>query len=124
MTTRRTLLLSCLALAAGGQAIAHHGLMLWDKDKVVTVSGLVSKPMDGYPHWEIEIRVDGQDWVIDLGSDFDMERAGLNPDGSDLPVGTDVTVEGYRPRDSDARLLRPRKITVGKKTFVFTTEWD
>ena len=28
--------------------------MLWDKKNPVTLTGIVSEPMDGYPQWEIE----------------------------------------------------------------------
>ena len=105
-------------------AAAHHGLMVWDEDNLVVIEGVISEEMDGFPHWEIEVRSDGEDWIIDMGSDFDMERAGLDPTGGDFPVGTSIRVEGYRPLNSDALLVKPRKITIGDKVFEFTTDWD
>ena len=121
--TRRKVLAGALAVFAA-PALAHHGLMIWDKENPVTLTGLVSEEMDGFPHWEVTIRVEGRDWVIDLGSDFDLERAGLDPSGKQFTIGANITVEGYRPKDSDARLVRPKKIVLDGKTFEYTTDWD
>lgn len=104
-------------------ALAHHGLMLWQDDVVTTIEGFVSEEMDGFPHWEISVRTpDGQDWHIDVGSDFEMNQAGLKPE--ELTVGTRVTVEGNRPRDSDALLLRPLRIIAGDKVYEFRGNWN
>ena len=125
--TRRTLLangLTTALAAAATSALAHHGLMIWDRDNPVTLKGLVSSEMDGFPHWEAKIRVDSEDWVIDLGSDFDLERAGLSTDGREFTIGAAIEVTGYRPKDSDTRLLRPKSITLDGTTYTFTTDWD
>ena len=116
---RITAILSLLPMAALG----HHGLMLWQEDVVTRVDGFISEEMDGFPHWELSVRTaDGQDWQVDLGSDFEMDRAGMKPE--DLKIGADVTVEGSRPRDSDALLLRPRRIIVGGSVFEFRGDWN
>ena len=114
---RRTLLTTAvagLAIAAAGPVAAHHGLMMWDEENLVTIEGFVSEELDGFPHWEIEVRVDedSDDWVIDLGDDFIMERAGLHKDGREFVVGKAIKVEGYQPLDSDTHLLRPVRITI------------
>jgi hypothetical protein len=119
----RSALLSALLLMAPAAALAHHGLMLWQDDVVTTIEGFVSEEMDGFPHWEISVRTpDGQEWAVDIGSDFEMEKAGMKPE--DVPVGTEVTVEGNRPRDSDALLLRPLRIIAGEKVFEFRGNWN
>lgn len=116
-------LLVVALLGAAGPAAAHHGLMLW-ADEVTTIDGFVSEEMDGFPHWEISVRTpDGREWEIDVGSDFEMERAGMKPE--DLPVGTKVRVEGALPRDApDATLLRPLRILVGGKVYEFRGNWN
>ena len=110
-------------LAAPGLAQAHHGLMLW-ADQVTTIEGFVSEEMDGFPHWEISVRTpDGQDWAVDVGSDFEMERAGIKPEH--LPVGTRVRVEGNLPKDEpDATLLRPHRVIVGDEVYEFRGNWN
>ena len=121
---RRLFLLPLLALmAAPAGALAHHGLMLWQDDVVTTIEGFVSEEMDGFPHWEISVRTaDGNDWEIDVGSEFEMDRAGLK--AADLPVGTKVIVEGNRPRDSEAFLLRPLRVIVVDKVYEFRGNWN
>lgn len=110
-------------LGAHGIASAHHGLMIWS-DEVTTIEGFVSEEMDGFPHWEISVRTpDGEDWEIDVGNDFEMERAGMKAE--DLPIGTEVRVEGNLPKDKpDARLLRPLKVIAGDKVYEFRGNWN
>ena len=119
---RSAFLALALSLAPVG-ALAHHGLMLWQDDVLTTIDGFISEEMDGFPHWEISVRTpDGRDWAIDVGSDFEMGRAGVTPE--DLPVGTKVTVEGNRPRDSEALLLRPLRVIAGDKVYEFRGNWN
>jgi hypothetical protein len=119
----RRLFLALTLYAAPGLALAHHGLMLWS-DEVTTIEGFVSAEMDGFPHWEISVRTpDGHDWDVDVGSDFEMGRAGMKPE--DLPIGTEVKVEGNRPQDEpDARLLRPLRVIAGDKVYEFRGNWN
>lgn len=124
---RRTFLtaaLAALAISARRPAHAHHGLMLWDEENLVTIEGFVSEDLDGYPHWEVQVRIDdnSDDWVIDIGNDFELERAGLHADGREFSIGKPIKVEGYRPRDSDTRLLRPVRITIDGKVYKFADE--
>lgn len=116
-------LLALALLAAPLPAVAHHGLMLW-AEEVTTIEGFVSAEMDGFPHWEISVRTpDGRDWAIDVGSDFEMGRAGMKPE--DLPIGTEVRVEGNLPQDEpDAILLRPLRIFAGDKVYEFRGNWN
>ncbi len=119
----RPLCFAFAALAAPGPAAAHHGLMLW-ADETTTIEGFVSEEMDGFPHWEISVRApDGRDWAIDVGSDFEMGRAGVKPE--DLPVGTKLRVEGNLPKDEpEATLLRPLRVIVGDRVYEFRGNWN
>ena len=119
----RLLLFAVALLAAPGVAGAHHGLMLW-AEEVTTIEGFVSAEMDGFPHWEVSVRTpDGRDWAIDVGSDFEMGRAGMKPE--DLPIGTEVRVEGNLPQDEpDATLLRPLRIIAGDRVYEFRGNWN
>jgi hypothetical protein len=119
----RPLALAFALIAASAPALAHHGLMLWEEE-VTSIDGFVSAEMDGFPHWEISVRTpDGRDWAVDVGSDFEMERAGMKPE--DLPVGTEVRVEGNLPQDEpDASLLRPLRIIAGDRVYEFRGNWN
>jgi hypothetical protein len=116
-------LLTLALLAAPVVAMAHHGLMLW-AEEVTSIEGFVSAEMDGFPHWEISVRTaDGRDWEVDVGSDFEMGRAGMKPE--DLPIGTEVRVEGNLPQDEpDATLLRPLRIIAGDRVYEFRGNWN
>ncbi len=118
MRRRFLLLAAALAAAVAVPAAAHHGLTLWDEDTPTAVDGFISHELTGFPHWEIKIRdANGDDWRIDLGSSFEMEKAGLREDGSDLPIGTEVHVDGHRPRNSDKLLIRPDRVVTKHKTY-------
>lgn len=115
--------LSLALLVAPVAAFAHHGLMLWQDDIVTTIEGFLSEDMDGFPHWEISVRTpDGKDWKIDVGSEFEMDKAGMKAE--DLTIGTEVTVEGNRPREGDALLLRPLRIITKKDVYEFRGNWN
>lgn len=112
------------AAAIAGLAAAHHGLIAFDTSTVRSWEGFVSKEMDGFPHWEINIRVDSVDWQVDLGNDFVLERAGFAPDGTDFAVGDAIVVEGYRAKDADLRRIAPVRITIDGKTRGIEVEID
>lgn len=96
MISRRILLAALPALAATA-ATAHHGPMPWDEE-VTVVEGIVVREMEDIPHWEIKIRTpEGVEWLIDVGNDWRLGRAGLAEDGSDFRIGRDIRVEGYTP---------------------------
>ncbi len=116
MNNRRRFLAAAAAVAAtlaAPIAHAHHGPMPWNKEEVIILDGFVTEEMDGFPHWEINIRADGVDWVVDVGDDFTLERAGLKPDGSDFTVGRKVIIHGYRPlMHPDLKRLQPIMIII------------
>lgn len=97
---------------------AHHGYMRWDEDNPIVIEGWVSKEMDGFPHWEIEVRVDGVDWEVDLGDQFQLKKAGLRPDGREFKIGRDIRVAGLRPMDRSILRVLPNLITLdGDKEY-------
>lgn len=107
-----------LIAAAPTAAFAHHGYMNWDRENLVILEGWISKELDGFPHWEILVRVDGVDWEVDVGDQFQLERVGLDPKGSDFPVRRKIRVEGWRPEDRKIlRILPERVILDGDKVY-------
>ena len=90
----RRLVLAFAALLLAGPALAHHGV-IFTKDEQVRISGPVVKPLTGNPHFEIEVQDGDTRWAIDLGNPYRIERAGLAWNGSDMPIGRTITVEGF-----------------------------
>ncbi len=114
MPTRRnfTRLIAASPLAIALPARAHHGYMRWDEDNPIAIEGWVSKEMDGFPHWEIHVRVDGVDWEVDLGDQWQLRKAGLREDGGNFSVGRKIVVEGIRPIDRKILRMLPRRIVL------------
>ncbi|MFV0474252.1 MAG: DUF6152 family protein [Pikeienuella sp.] len=99
------------ALLAGAVS-AHHGYMAWDTENPIVLEGWISKEMDGFPHWEFWMRVDGEDWAVDIGDQYTLERAGFKSDGSEFKMRLNVRVEGVRPVDRSTLRILPSRITL------------
>lgn len=106
---RRSFITGAAALIAG-RAAAHHGYMAWDYDNPITLEGWISNPMDGFPHWEFWMRVDGEDWSVDIGDQFTLQKAGFQKDGKEFTRNRQVRVEGYRPVDQKVLRILPTSI--------------
>ncbi len=123
MLTRRDFAILAAFVPVATPAIAHHGYMRWDEDNPITLEGWVSKEMDGFPHWEIHVRVDGIDWEVDLGDQWQLEKAGLRKDGANFTIGKEIRVEGIRPIDRKVLRLLPRTIVLeGEETYTMNVQ--
>lgn len=111
--TRRAFALSLAAAALPAASLrAHHGYMRWDEDNPVTLEGWISSEMDGFPHYEFEMRVDGVDWEVDVGDQFQLEKAGLSRTGDEFTLRREVRVTGVRPIDREIHRILPSRITL------------
>jgi hypothetical protein len=72
----------------------------------------------------MSMRVDGEDWVIDLGNSYEMEVAGLREDGSDFSVGQDIVVRGHRAMDRDWLRISPLVIETKGERYEFDIDYD
>ena len=90
-------------LLAGAQALAHHAFAAeFDADQPVTLKGTVAKVEWVNPHAWVYIDVIDESgntsrWNIEMGSPNSLIRRGVTKDY--LPIGVEVTVEGYRAKD-------------------------
>jgi hypothetical protein len=121
---RKTLLAISIAVAAPfGGASAHHSFASeFDANKPVSLTGSVTKVEFINPHSWIHIEVTADDgtkavWEVEGGTPNTLFRKGIND--STLPVGTVVSVDGYRARDGSNR-MSGRDITLadGRKVFL------
>ncbi len=82
-------------IAAAGPASAHHTFAMFDRDKVVTISGTIKTFQWTNPHIWLEILVPQADgtvkmWAIEGGAPNALARRGWKVKA--LSVGTKVTV--------------------------------
>ena len=98
-------LIAGVLVLAGGKAVAHHSFAAeYDRDRTITVSGVVQKLEWTNPH--ARIFVEGKDetgkfqvWDFELGPPNGLMRNGWNRNS--LRQGHQVTVEGFRSKLSD-----------------------
>ncbi len=119
----RTVCAAAAALLLAAMRIsAHHAFTAeYDENKLVTVSGTVTKFAWTNPHaW---LYVDGKDeslkaasWGFEMGSPNGLLHRGWTR--TELKPGDQVTVEGYRAKDG-SKVANARTVTLsdGRKLF-------
>ena len=118
--------LLALVLAAAGQSAsvhAHHSFASeFDANQPISLKGTVTKVEFINPHSWIHIEVTGSDgkktaWEIEGGTPNTLFRKGIND--NTLPVGTLISVDGYKARDGSNR-MSGRDVTFadGRKVFL------
>lgn len=93
--------------AAAGSALAHHSFAAeFDADQPVTLEGTITRMEWLNPHTWMHLAVENDDgtttaWMIEGGTPNTLFRRGFTPDA--VPVGTKITVHGYRARNGANR---------------------
>jgi hypothetical protein len=110
-------------LLAAGPALAHHSLRVFEREKTVTVTGVVKEFAWGNPHVWIEVVSESGDgmvvnWSIEGSSPTVLARSGWRP--SVLKPG-DVISVGVHPRKdgrSGGYLADEEPLTVNGRTLI------
>ncbi len=90
-------------------AAAHHGWS-WTTGENVELTGTITTARLGNPHGELDLDVDGEIYTVEVGQPWRNARAGLKD--SDFAPGTEITVSGEVPADSDARVLKVERLWI------------
>ena len=110
MTMRRLILvgLAAGAVLASAPVRAHHSIQLqYDISKTGTITGAINKMEWKNPHAWLYVDVKNaagriESWAIEFGSSNALIRRGWRRE--DLPVGAQITITGYVPRDGSKSL--------------------
>jgi hypothetical protein len=95
------------ALTATPPVVAHHAFNAeFDAKRPVKFKGTVTKMVWVNPHAWIYVDVkkaDGsvEEWMVEAGTPNTLLRRGLTRQS--LPVGTEITVDGYQSKDGSLR---------------------
>ena len=109
-------------LLSTGPVFAHHAFASeFDANQPVTLKGTIVKMAWTNPHGWLYIDVKGPDgkvtnWGVELGAVGALYKRGWRRE--DLPVGAEVTVQGYRARTSAPKAnARDILMADGRKLF-------
>lgn len=98
-----------------GLSLAHHGWS-WTTGGNIDLTGVIKSVALGNPHGRVEVDVEGEVWLIEVGQPWRNERAGLK-DG-DLATGVEIRVIGEPSADPDEKRLKAERI------FIRGNEYD
>ena len=70
-----------------GAALAHHG-WAWTTGGNLELTGVIAEARLGNPHGLLEVDVEGERWIVEVGQPWRNERAGLDG-GRSRPRGRD-----------------------------------
>lgn len=115
-----------VAIAAGllmhvGGALAHHGWS-WTTGGNIDLTGVIKSVRLGNPHGRLEVDVEGEVWVIEVGQPWRNERAGLK-DG-DLAEGVEIRIIGEPSADTGERRLKAERLFLGGREYELYPQRD
>ena len=108
MPSRRTTL-ALIAAAIATPALAHHGWR-WTADGTFELTGRITAARLGNPHGVLTLRVNREDWTVEVGQPLRNERAGLT--AARLAAGTEILVRGRRHADPAQRIVKAQVIVI------------
>jgi hypothetical protein len=119
--TRFTALLSIGAAAVLTiPLLAHHSGAMFEKEKTVTVEGVVKRFEYTNPHSWLLVDVKNKDgsvttWGFEAEGPSTLQRAGIRP--SDFKVGTKLKITGHPMKDGSAAAAWVEAIRADGKRF-------
>ena len=122
LITPALIALGVSASVASGAAIAHHAFAAeFDREKPVKMAGTVTEMKWSNPHAWLYLDVEDENgnvvnWAFETRAANALIRIGWRP--ADLPVGTELEVEGYQARnDSATASLASATFPDGRRLF-------
>ena len=124
MRVKVAIVTTCLALlAAVPVAVAHHAFAAeFDVNRPLTLKGTLVKWEMVNPHSWFHLDIKDKDgkistWMVEGGSPNQLIRMGVTK--NTVPVGTEITVEGYQAKDGTQKAVgRNFVLADGKRLFL------
>ena len=109
-----SLLLALCFSGASAPLFAHHSQAVYDEDKLVTITGTVTKFEWINPHVLVHVEVkddkgNSDEWIVFSGSPA-MQAREANWNSEEFKPGETVTIKGFPQKDG-------RKIMLGAKHY-------
>lgn len=93
---------------------AHHGWG-WATGEEFEISGEIVDIRLGNPHGEVDLLVDGEMWVVEIGQPWRNSRAGLTDEK--LTKGTILRIHGHRSTNAEKRLMKAERVVIDGKDY-------
>ena len=114
--TSRGIYATVLALALNGLPLAaHHGWSNYGTEEFTLTGAVDTSVSYAGPHATMKVRANGQVWNIVMSAGNRVAAAGLK-EGL-IPVGSQVTVEGHRHRDSKVFEVKTERVKWNGRLF-------
>ncbi len=107
--------LSLLSVTMNSSVWAHHG-WAWTTGGNIELTGIIKTVRLGNPHGLLEVDMDGEVWVVEVGQPWRNKQAGL-VDG-DLAEGVEIRAIGEPAADVSLKRLKAEKLYLGDREYV------
>ena len=107
--------LSLVSLTMGSTVWAHHG-WAWTTGGNIELTGAIKTVRLGNPHGILEVDVDGDVWIVEVGQPWRNQQAGL-VDG-DLAEGVEIRAIGEPAADVSLRRLKVERLYLGDREYI------
>ena len=97
------------AAGLGRPALAHHGWR-WTEDGVFELTRVITAARLGNPHGILDVDVEGEAWIVEVGQPWRNARAGLTDDM--LVPGVEIMVSGARSADHSENRVKAERVTI------------
>jgi len=120
----RFMLAVCLAFAltvVSSATMGHHG-WAWTTGGNIELVGLIKTARLGNPHGILEVDVEGEVWIVEVGQPWRNQRAGLNE--GDLEQGVEIKAIGEPAADMSLKRLKVERLYLGDREYVLYPSRD
>ena len=95
--------------------MGHHG-WAWTTGGNIELIGMIKTVRLGNPHGILEVDVEGEIWIVEVGQPWRNERAGLKE--GDLAQGVEIKAIGEPAADATQKRMKVERLYLGDREYV------